>query len=80
MRDYTLAVAPSRESLGADFWSSARPLYPSRGRRPVRVRLDPEVLAWFQSAEGGGLEEINSVLRAHVEAKLHDRRKATRPG
>ncbi len=78
MPDYTLETAPSRASLGPDFWSSARPLYPSLGRKAVRIRLDPEVLGWFQSPEGGGVDQINTVLRAHVEAQLHERKKKAR--
>ena len=67
--DYSQPHAPSRPSLGADFWSSAVALYPSRGRRTVKIRLDPEVTAHFLSPQGGGLDAINAVLRAHVEAK-----------
>lgn len=67
MADDTQDNALSRESLGAAFWRQASPIYPSRNRRLVRVRLDPEVLDWFgvhRDDEHGGL---NAVLRAYVE-------------
>ena len=52
MRDLTLADASPQESYGPDFWREAVPLYPSRNRRLARVRLDPEVLAWFAQRRG----------------------------
>ena len=65
--DDTRDDAPSRPSLGEGFWRAASPVYPSRNRKLVRVRLDPEVLEWFglhRDDERGG---VNAVLRAYVE-------------
>ena len=70
--DFSQDDAPSRPSLGAVFWQSAVPVYPSRNRRLVRLRLDPEILDWFgvqrEDVHGG----VNAVLRAFVERKRAD--------
>lgn len=67
MQDLSDAQSASLPSLGTDFWTSARPLYPSRNPRLVRLRLDPEILDWFERAEER--ETINAVLRAYVESR-----------
>ena len=70
--DFSQDDAPSRPSLGAAFWQSAVPVYPSRNRRLVRLRLDPEIVDWFgvqrEDVHGG----VNAVLRAFVERKRAD--------
>jgi uncharacterized protein (DUF4415 family) len=69
MADDTQDNVPSRASLGRAFWRQGSPVYPSRNRKLVRVRLDPEVLEWFglnREDEHGGL---NTVLRAYVERR-----------
>jgi uncharacterized protein (DUF4415 family) len=71
--DSTDSRAPSRPSLGADFWAPAVPLYPSRNRRLVRLRLDPEVLAWFGTSREDPREGVNAVLRAYVESRKSGR-------
>jgi uncharacterized protein (DUF4415 family) len=42
-------------------------------KRPVTLRLDADVLAWFKEHAGGrGYQtEINRVLRQHVAAEKH---------
>ena len=67
--DATQEDAPFRVSLGGAFWRGAMPLYPTRGRRLARVRLDPEVTDWFRIRKGADPDAINAVLRAYVEAK-----------
>lgn len=67
--DATLDDPPCQPSLGEGFWRAASPVYPSRNRRLVRLRLDPEVLDWFgvhRDDERGG---VNAVLRAYVETR-----------
>ena len=70
--DFSQDDAPSRPSLGGVFWQSAVPFYPSRNRRLVRLRLDPEIIDWFgvqrEDVHGG----VNAVLRAYVERKRAD--------
>ena len=68
LQDTTQEDAPFRVSLGQAFWRTARPLYPTRGRKPTRVRLDPEVADWFRMRKGDS-DAINAVLRHYVEVK-----------
>ena len=59
--------APEAESLGADFWSSARVVMPA-GKTSVHLRLDSDVVEWFKAHGKGHLTRMNAVLRAYVEA------------
>lgn len=70
--DFSQDDAPSRASLGAAFWKSAVPVYPSRNRRLVRLRLDPEVTDWFGTEREDAHVGVNAVLRAYVERKRAD--------
>ena len=72
MEDYTIADPPSRESYGAGFWREAVPLYPSRNRRLVRLRLDPEILDWFALRRDDDRQGVNAVLRAYIERRRAD--------
>jgi uncharacterized protein (DUF4415 family) len=45
--DKTSPDAPEAESLGAEFWSSARVVMP-RGKTSVHLRLDSDVVEWVQ--------------------------------
>ena len=73
MKDYTDEDAPSRDSLGPDFWATAPARFPSRNRKAVRLLLDPEVVAWF-TAHPEERDGVNAVLRAYVESKKAERR------
>lgn len=71
--DMTSADAPEAESLGAEFWRSARVVMPA-GKTSVHLRLDSDVAEWFRSRGKGHLTRMNAVLRAYVEAqKQHPR-------
>jgi len=65
--DQTSADAPEAESLGAEFWNSARVVMPS-GKTSVHLRLDSDIVAWFKANGKGHLTRMNAVLRAYVEA------------
>jgi len=69
--DPTRADAPEAESLGAEFWKSARVVVPS-GKTSVHLRLDSDVVEWFKARGKGHLTRMNAVLRAYVDA--HERR------
>jgi uncharacterized protein (DUF4415 family) len=72
-QDRTSANAPEAESLGAEFWRSARVVMPA-GKTSVHLRLDSDVVEWFRSRGKGHLTRMNAVLRAYVEAqKQHPR-------
>jgi uncharacterized protein (DUF4415 family) len=66
--DETDPDAPEAESLGAEFWKSARVVMPS-GRTSVHLRLDSDVVEWFKANGKGHLTRMNAVLRAYVEAQ-----------
>jgi uncharacterized protein (DUF4415 family) len=68
--DLTRADAPEAESLGAEFWESARVVMPS-GKTSVHLRLDSDVVEWFRAHGKGHLTRMNAVLRAYVEAQRH---------
>lgn len=66
--DKTRADAPEAESLGADFWKSARVVLP-QGKTSVHLRLDRDVVEWFKANGKGHLTRMNAVLRAYVDAQ-----------
>jgi uncharacterized protein (DUF4415 family) len=68
--DPTRPDAPEAESLGEEFWKSARVVMPS-GRTSVHLRLDSDVVEWFKARGKGHLTRMNAVLRAYVEAQKH---------
>ncbi len=53
--------------LGDSFWENAVIEYPER-KKPVTLRLDADILAWFKSKGKGYQTKINAVLRSYVEA------------
>ena len=68
--DRTDSNAPEAESLGPEFWRSARVVVP-QGKTSVHLRLDNDVVEWFRARGKGHLTRMNSVLRAYVEAQKH---------
>jgi uncharacterized protein (DUF4415 family) len=68
--DKTSPDAPEAESLGVDFWRSARVVMPS-GKVSVHLRLDSDVVEWFKANGKGHLTRMNAVLKAYVEAQKH---------
>jgi len=66
--DKTNQDAPEAESLGVDFWKSARVVMPS-GKTSVHIRLDSDVVEWFKANGKGHLTRMNAVLRAYVESQ-----------
>jgi len=66
--DKTSPDAPEAESLGPEFWSSARVVMPS-GKTSVHLRLDRDVVEWFKADGKGHLTRMNAVLKAYVEAQ-----------
>jgi len=75
MADFTVESANPRESFGHGFWREAVPLYPSRNRKQVRLRLDPEIADWFASRREDPHAGINAVLRAYIERRRADGQK-----
>ena len=68
MDDLSLPSAPEGESLGADFWRSAKVVLPET-KTSVHLRLDSRVVDYFRAQGKGHLTRMNAVLRSYVEAK-----------
>jgi uncharacterized protein (DUF4415 family) len=66
--DKTRPDAPIAESLGEEFWKSARVVMPT-GKTSVHLRLDSDVVEWFKSRGKGHLTHMNAVLRAYVDTQ-----------
>ena len=66
--DRTRPGALPAQSLGKEFWKSARVVFPS-GKTSVHLRLDSDVVEWFKSRGKGHLTRMNAVLRAYVDAQ-----------
>ncbi len=74
--DYTptRADAPAVE-LDEDFWRNATVVMPDdRGKMPLSIRVDTEVVEWFREQGRGYLTRMNAVLRAYVETEKHKSR------
>jgi len=68
---HTRADAPKIE-LDEDFWRNARIVMPDdKGKTPVSLRVDTEVVEWFKQQGKGYLTRMNAVLRAYVETQKH---------
>jgi uncharacterized protein (DUF4415 family) len=65
--DIARAVADDPDAVPLDVdWSKAKIYYP-KGKTPLSIRIDPDVLAFFKSAGRGYQTRINAVLRSYVE-------------
>ncbi len=64
-----------------EFWKTARVVLP-KGKAPVSIRLDRDVIEWFKRTGRGYQTRMNAVLRSYVEnqpAKPGARRTRARP-
>jgi uncharacterized protein (DUF4415 family) len=68
--DIARAVAgdPDAAPIDAD-WSRAK-LYFPKGKMPMSLRIDPDVLKFFKSRGRGYQTRMNAVLRAYMEHEL----------
>jgi uncharacterized protein (DUF4415 family) len=65
----TRADAPEME-LDEHFWRNARIVMPDdKGKTPISLRVDTEVVEWFKQQGKGYLTRMNAVLRAYVETQ-----------
>ncbi len=55
-------------ALGDDFFRTARLLMP-QPKKPVALRIDADVLRWFQGKGAGYQSRINAVLRAYMSTE-----------
>lgn len=66
--DATAPNAPEAQSLGDEFWKSAKVVMPT-GKTSVHLRLDSDIVDWFKARGKGHLTRMNAVLRAYVESQ-----------
>lgn len=59
--------APEGESLGAEFWAKAVVVEPKTSK-PVLLKLDPDVLAFFKAQGKGHIRRMQNVLKAYADA------------
>jgi len=52
----------------ANFWKDAEIHIPKK-KKTLTIRIDPEVLAWFQGQGKGYQTKINSILKTYMEAQ-----------
>lgn len=72
-KKYFLEDTPDNEidvsdipSLGKEFWENAKVRWP-KNKKVISIRLDEDVLAFFQKQGKGYQSKINAVLRSYVE-------------
>ena len=63
-----IASDPDWADIPQDWYRHAKPHYPAAMRQEVRLRLDPDLVAWFKRQGPGYGARINAALRAFVEA------------
>ena len=73
MRDRSTAKPQVGPDLGADFWASARVVYPDGPKRQLTMRLDADIVEFFKSQGRGYQTRINAVLRSFVNAQRKPR-------
>ena len=56
---------PDAAPLDID-WSKAEPIYPVR-KKPVSIRLDEDIIAYFKQMGRGYQTRINAILRSYME-------------
>ena len=66
-----IASDPDWADVPRDWYKQVVPHHPEARRQQVRLRLDPDLLAWFKRQGRGYQARINAALRAFVEA--HER-------
>jgi len=52
----------------ADFWKNAKVHLPKK-KTTLTIRIDPEVLAWFQGQGKGYQTKINAILKTYMNAQ-----------
>jgi len=68
MKDRTRKDAPEGDSLGADFWATAKVVTPPE-KKSIHLRVDDDVLAFFKKNGKGHLTRMNLVLRQYMQAQ-----------
>ena len=72
MEDKTRTDATEGESLGAEFWKEAKPVFPEHIKEQLTLRLDKDVIEYFKDQGKGYQTRMNAVLKAYVDAHTED--------
>jgi len=75
MEDRTRDDAEEGETLGPDFWKTAKVVYPDGPKERLTVRFDRDVVTWFKEGGRGYQTRMNAVLRSYFEAQQKDQSK-----
>jgi uncharacterized protein (DUF4415 family) len=70
-----IASDPDWADIPRDWYEHATPCYPEGSKAQIRLRIDPDLLAWFKRQGPGYQARINAALRAFVEA--HERKQTS---
>jgi uncharacterized protein (DUF4415 family) len=70
-----IASDPDWADIPRDLYKHATPSCPEGIKAQIRLRIDPDLLAWFKRQGPGYQARINAALRAFVEA--HERKRAS---
>lgn len=69
MEDRSRPDAPIGPPLGADFWATAKVVYPDGPKERLTVRFDRDMVSWFKAGGRGYQTRMNAVLRSYFEAR-----------
>jgi uncharacterized protein (DUF4415 family) len=72
-REIRRTSPPELADLPKDFWSEATVVNPVP-KKPISLRVDRDVLAWFKAQGPKYQSRINAVLRSYVAAMRDERR------
>jgi uncharacterized protein (DUF4415 family) len=64
-----IASDPDWADIPRDWYKHATPCYAEATLAQIRLRIDPDLLAWFKSQVPGYQARINGALPAFVEAR-----------
>ncbi len=73
MKDRDIKITPEHPELNVDHIARVivrKGLKPVEAKRSISLRVDAEVLAWFQAQGPGYQTRMNAVLRAFKDASL----------
>ena len=76
LSDQEIASAVSNDPDAAPLdidWSKAELVHPAR-KKPVSIRLDEDIIAYFKKMGRGYQTRINAVLRSYMEHNIHSKR------
>ncbi len=72
-REIASAAADDPDAAPLDIdWSKAELVYPT-GKKPVSIRLDEDIIAYFKKMGRGYQTRINAVLRSYMEHNVHSK-------